>query len=243
MFVILTCVYNAENYIGKCIDSIKSQNYTNFKSIIIDDLSTDNTKEVIKEKINDDDRFLFIENLEKKYKLSNFDEVIRNEHLINDEDIIVELDGDDWFFNENSLKILNNYYNENSNLWLTNGSFIYTSGYMGFSSKVNFETIRQDAFTFSHLRSWKVHLWRKINKSSFINENGDYFKSGADVAYSFPMVEMAGNQHYVFIPEILVVYNEQNPYNDHKEGSSAGGPYEQIKTAEIIRKGKKYDRI
>jgi len=243
MFIILTCVFNAENYIGKCIDSIKSQKHNNFKSFIIDDMSTDNTKNIIRSKIENDDRFTFIENTEKKYKLRNFDEIIRDNNLINDEDIIVELDGDDWFINENSLSILSEYYLRDPKLWLTNGSFIYSSGYIGFSSKVNYKTIRQDAFTFSHLRSWKSHLWRKIKQESFMDTDREYFKIAADVAYSLPMVEIAGEFHYTFIPEILCVYNEVNPINDHKEGSNAGGLTQQLKTAEYVRRLPKYVNI
>ena len=78
------------------------------------------------------------------------------------------------------------------------------------ANKANFKTVRSDTFVFSHLRTWKVHLWRNIEESSFIDVDGKYFKSAADVAFSFPMVEMCGERHYEFIPEILLVYNEEN---------------------------------
>jgi hypothetical protein len=32
----------------------------------------------------------------------------------------------------------------------------------------------------------------------------------------WPMIEMAGLDHFKFIPDILYVYNESNPINDHK---------------------------
>jgi len=41
-------VYNAENYIEDCIISILNQSYTEFKLLIIDDGSTDNSIEIIK---------------------------------------------------------------------------------------------------------------------------------------------------------------------------------------------------
>jgi glycosyltransferase involved in cell wall biosynthesis len=44
---IILPVYNAENYIQECIDSILGQIFTNFELIIINDGSTDNSREMI----------------------------------------------------------------------------------------------------------------------------------------------------------------------------------------------------
>ena len=241
MIKIISCFWNISPYVNRFIDSIKKQSYTEFKVFLVDDVSTDDTVKKIKELIIDDDRFILIQNHDKKYKLKNMDEIIMDESIINDEDIIIELDGDDWFYHENVLSIIFEKYKNNKNLWLTNGSFIYSDGTMGFSSKVNYKTIRTDNFTFSHLRTWKAHLWRSIEEESFLDTNGEYFKSAPDVAYSFPMVEMAGNNHYEYISDILLVYNAENQYNEHKPNSAGGGPQTQLDNAQIIRNKKKYN--
>lgn len=44
-------VYNVEKYISCCIDSIKNQSYPNIELILIDDCSTDHTKEIIEDNI------------------------------------------------------------------------------------------------------------------------------------------------------------------------------------------------
>lgn len=46
---ILVPVYNAENVISKCLESLLEQTYNNFEIILVDDCSTDNSYEVIKE--------------------------------------------------------------------------------------------------------------------------------------------------------------------------------------------------
>ena len=43
--VVITAVYNAENYIDKCIRSVAAQDYENYRMIIINDASTDRTAE------------------------------------------------------------------------------------------------------------------------------------------------------------------------------------------------------
>lgn len=52
--------YNAEKYIGDAIDSILSQTFIDFEFIIIDDGSTDHTKDIILS--YDDPRIIFLEN-------------------------------------------------------------------------------------------------------------------------------------------------------------------------------------
>ena len=243
MIKVISCFWNVEQYITKCIDSVMNQEFKDFEMYLIDDLSTDNTINVIKEKIKGDERFKLIINTEKKYKLKNIDDLLMDENLFNDEDIIVVLDGDDWLENYKVFSLINEKYENNKNLWITNGSFVYSDGRFGFSSKVNTDSVRTDVFLFSHLRTWKVHLWRNIEQKSFLDENGSYFKSAGDAAYSFPMVEMAGEKHYEYIPNILYVYNEQNPHNDHKSGSASGSAYEQVRCSNTIRNLPKYQKL
>jgi hypothetical protein len=57
------------------------------------------------------------------------------------------------------------------------------------------------------------------------------------------MLEMSGDNHYEYIPDILYVYNEQNPRNDHKSGSGSGSAHEQVRCSSIIRNMPKYERI
>jgi glycosyltransferase involved in cell wall biosynthesis len=239
MINIVTCAWNAEKYIDICIDSVLFQKYTDYKMFIVDDISTDKTVEVIKKKINGDSRFQLIENTEKKFKLKNFDDILSNEKLINAEDIIVELDGDDWLYHDNVLGLVTNIYKTSPNLLIANGKFAYSNGTLGFSNDVNISLVRTSSFCFSHLRTWKASLWRQVDKRYFIDPNsntGSYFKIAADMAYSLPMLEIAGQYRYSHIPEVLLVYNETSPYNDHKTGSASGGREEQLNADTAIRK-------
>ena len=46
---IIMGAYNCENMVGKCIDSVIEQTYTNWEFIICDDCSTDHTRKILKE--------------------------------------------------------------------------------------------------------------------------------------------------------------------------------------------------
>jgi len=49
LFSIVVPVYNTANYLNKCIGSILNQSYDNYEIIVINDGSTDNSKEILEE--------------------------------------------------------------------------------------------------------------------------------------------------------------------------------------------------
>jgi hypothetical protein len=172
------------------------------------------------------------------YQPGNYDQVIRNNKDIEDSDVIVEIDGDDWLPNSSVLTKLNEIYND-PNVWITNGSFIYSNGQKGFSSRQKIdENLRTYRMTCSHLRTWRAFLWRNIKEEDLKDETGEYWKVTGDLAFMFPMLEMSGDEHYVFIEDTMYVYNEQNPINDHKVNMSIVNVI-----ADKIRRMKPYNKL
>lgn len=100
---IITVTKNSENFLEECILSLERQSYRNFEHIIIDGLSTDNTKNIInkhKDKI--------------KYWSSEKDEGLydaMNKGIKQcSGDIIGILNSDDVYYSQ-ALKIVNEYFN------------------------------------------------------------------------------------------------------------------------------------
>jgi glycosyltransferase involved in cell wall biosynthesis len=215
--VILTGFYNAEQYIERCLGSIMGQTHKDFTCYITHDLSTDNSVKLVKEMIDGDSRFILIDDNEKKlYQAGNFDTVIRNNPNISDDELLIEVDGDDYLPDSKVFERINELYKDN-NVWIANGSFRYHQGRIGFSSKqTNFENLRATNFTASHIRTWRAFLWRNIKEEDLKDENGDYWQWSGDLCFMFPMLEMAGEEHYRFMTDINYVYNAENPINEHK---------------------------
>ena len=219
--IILTTLYNAADYVEQCIGSIMGQSFGNFKCYITDDLSTDNSVALVKDLIKDDDRFILIENKVKMYQPGNYDQVIRNNPDIDDNEIIIEIDGDDWLPDSKTLGRINDVY-QDKNVWITNGSFKYSDGSEGLSHKQeDIENLRSVRFTASHMRTWRAFLWRKIKVEDLKNANGEYWKVAGDLSFMFPMLEMATDEHYKFLTEVNYIYNGENPLNDHKVNMDA----------------------
>jgi hypothetical protein len=178
-----------------------------------------------------------IENKSKLYQTGNYDQIIRNQN-IGDDEICVEVDGDDWLSDSNVFTRINEIY-KNENVWMTSGSFRYHDGRPGFANPpTNFSNVRKQTFTLSHLRTWKSWLWRKINPEDLRDENNNYWSVAGDLSFMFPMFEMSGEEHYRFLSDINYIYNESNPINEHKVYMS-----NVIATANKIRNKPEYNKL
>ena len=68
--VVMSC-YNRKDYVSDAIESILNQTYKDFEFIIIDDCSTDGTREIIQKYADNDSRIVYIknpQNMQKKWK-------------------------------------------------------------------------------------------------------------------------------------------------------------------------------
>ena len=196
-----------------------SQRHKDFTCYITDDVSTDNTVNIVRETIKNDPRFILIENKTKFFQPGNYDQIITSRN-IDGEEICVEVDGDDWLPDSNVFTRINEVYKDKE-VWMTSGSFRYHDGRPGFANPpTNFSNVRKQTFTLSHLRTWKSWLWKKIKHEDLRDENNNYWNVAGDLSFMFPMFEMSGEKHYRFLSDINYIYNESNPINDHKVNMS-----------------------
>ncbi len=217
--VVLTTSYNNKNWVKKNITSILRQNYSNYRLIYIDDASQDGTADALEN---------FMENIPKKIEV----QIIRNKNragalaniyhaihdLCADNEIVISLDGDDWFYDNQVLQRINLAYNS-AEVWLTHGTMIeFPSYHTGWSIPIPALIVKSNTFRSyrcpSHLRTFYAWLFKKIQKEDLLYE-GVFFPMTWDQAMMFPMIEMAGERH-AFIPSKTYVYNMSNPINDNK---------------------------
>lgn len=92
---IIIPVYNTEKYITRCLNSIKSQTFTNYECICIDDGSKDNSGKICDEYAKNDSRFITI------HKGNGGVSSARNLGINNAKgDFITFIDSDDWIEND-----------------------------------------------------------------------------------------------------------------------------------------------
>ena len=240
--VVVTASYNNREYYKKNLDSVFSQQYKNWHQIYIDDCSTDKTEDLVEQYVHQhemEDHVKLIKNPHRLGALHNQYDAI---HSCLPTDIIIILDGDDWFSDAEVLSYINSVYADNS-VWLTYGQFVqYPTGHRGWNVKIPPEVVYRNSFREythapSHLRTFYAGLFQKIQKEDLLY-NGDFFRMTGDIAAMFPMIEMARLGHFRFISKVLMVYNIGNPLNDHKV---IEGLQKQIDL--IIRSRPKYNPI
>ena len=77
-FKVVIPMYNVEKWVETTIKSVMLQSYSNFRCILVDDMSTDDTVDVVSSLIESDDRFTLVVNKKKKrYNEANNSSVIR----------------------------------------------------------------------------------------------------------------------------------------------------------------------
>lgn len=215
--VVIIPSYNNEEWVIRNLESVLGQNYTNYRIIYINDCSNDKTIEKI-ESIIDlfDNKLVIISNRYRRGALANIYYSIMS---CDDFEIIITLDGDDWFADSNVLSYINQIYSD-LDVWMTYGQFrIYPSNHEGFCAQVPKDIVevnnyRRSPWTTSHLRTFYAKLFKKINPFDLLYKD-EFYKVAWDLAIMYPMLEMSGN-HARFIPEILYIYNTANAINDFK---------------------------
>jgi glycosyltransferase involved in cell wall biosynthesis len=210
---------NSEKYIEKSISSALSQKYKAFDVIFFDAESSDATYEKALN-FSSDPRIRIFRNSPRKYQGEN----IRNGVLLAPPgSIIVTLDGDDWFPHENVLSRVNELYLEHD-CWMTYGTYeeyplrSVSHIYREYPVDVrSLKTFREYRWLASHLRTFRRELFLKIKEEDLKDPStGDYFSCAPDLSFQFPMLEMCGVDKSLYVPDILYVYNVENPNNESK---------------------------
>ena len=217
-FIIISTVYNKGKWVAFNVNSVKQQSYDNYIAVYGYDESTDDTFEHLVNSIGDDSKFIIHKNLNPGCFLNCYMSVynyLKLNSLISPDDIIVEIDGDDWLLHPFVLQYLNEIY-QNDEIWMTYGQYIhYPSGQLGGHYNLHLEdyvdynnSYREHIFPYSHLKTYKSFLVDKITNNDLIDPiTGNYFNAAADFALCMPMVEMAGKGRIYRVNDPLYVYN------------------------------------
>lgn len=217
-FWIISPSYRAKDFLHFHINSVKSQIYKNFHHILILDEANSDEIDIVNS-YDKSSNFCCIKTTKSGGALASHLLGIEKavELGMQPEDVIVHLDGDDWFFHPYVLQLLENVYTAQG-CWATYGNYISTDGSRSICRPVTKKISRLDLndWYFSHLRTFKYFLFQQIKPQDFKDDEGQYFRIGADVALMVPIIELCPLSKTYFINFPNVVYNRFSPINDDK---------------------------
>lgn len=241
--VVISPFYNAGYYIRNCINSVAAQIYDNYEHIIIDDCSTEESNEALNaiaelpESIHH--KFRVIKNPSNKGAVYNHINTIRD---LNDDDIVILLDGDDWLTNRPDIfQYYNRIHTDNDftygSCWSLVDNIPLVSQPYPEAVKTN-KSYKQHLFNwyapYTHLRTFKAKLIKNEPDSVFQNQDGEWFRAGGDLATFYKALENCDSDRVYCVSDIMYQYNDKSPYNDYKIHGD-----EQTKTAlSIVGKAK-----
>lgn len=155
------------------------------------------------------------------------------------DEVVFTLDGDD-FLPSWSLARIDEVYND-PDVWLTYGQYepypentgqTLASAYPEYV--IHDRTFRYYHVTgFNHPRTFRIHLFDHLTDADFQTAEGDWFTAGGDYIVMYPMLEMAGGEHYRFLDEVLYFYNAINPNSESQTIPDKGQETHQIITRPI----------
>ncbi|NRB21725.1 glycosyltransferase family 2 protein [Candidatus Dependentiae bacterium] len=218
--VVVSCSYNNAPWAEKSLDSIFMQKYDNYRVIYVDDASQDGTAEIVQayiEKHNLQDKVTLIKNDQRRRKMHNIYNVY---HTCEDHEIIVQLDGDDWFAHDEVLAYLNQAY-LNNDIWLTYGTHenVPKSNIGAKSSAIPLNLVKnrtfREKFRYMPTRSFYAWLFKSIKLEDTLCTNvqgfeGKFFPVLNDGVMMWAMLEMA-HYRFKYLKKTSYIANRKNP--------------------------------
>lgn len=184
-YSIIVPVYNIEDYIDQCIESLVEQTWSDFEVILVNDGSKDNSKRKIEEWSTKDKRVNVVN------KINGGLSSARNEGLKHATgDYVLYVDGDDWVAHD-LLSNINNHINKVGTVDIICYSYIeYYNNQIQRKRSYQIDELVYTGPDFFRKSSFHVQAWNKVYKRNFLLSIGLEFIEGRlheDISYTVPL--------------------------------------------------------
>ncbi len=204
---IIIPVYNVEQYLSQCLDSILNQTFNDFECICINDGSTDNSLSILCEYAAKDNRIKIIDQKNKGLAYT------RNVGIKNSiGQYLLFVDSDDWLTKDCLYKSFNKIKETSSDVVQFNYKFYYSKENKYVSKRV-FESEKikeEDTISAILQKSYEGPIWRRIYKRDILLKNNLFFYEGrVSEDGVFSAVLFLYTKKIVYIEDELYIYRKQ----------------------------------
>lgn len=221
-------VYNVENHLKKCLDSLVNQTYKNLELICVNDGSTDGSLEILKEYANKDSRFIIInqENKGLAVARSNGIDVASGDYLSH-------VDSDDWVDVNYYERVVKVFAETNCDVVQLDYTIAYSNHkyvichfdrYLKERCCFNIDNMQKYSINdFKNLKHFpvKYSVWDKVYNLKFIKKNNirSGFKNyGEDGVSSIKCIILASK--VVYLKKSYYYYNIRQSSEVHNKNYS-----------------------
>lgn len=202
---VIVPIYNVEQYLRRCIDSIINQTYKNLEIILVDDGSPDNCGQICDDYAKKETRIKVIH--KKNGGLSD----ARNAGLeVCTGDFISFVDSDDWI-ELNTYEIMMKSMNEyNADMVVSNINYVYKDKVESKYSEGKIRCFNKEEAMKELIKDGLVQavVWNKLYKSNLIdNLRFKVRKLNEDEFFTYKICAKA--ERIVYIPEALYQYRQR----------------------------------
>lgn len=210
-FVFVVPYYNAVDGIANTIHSMLAQSYGDWRTILINDVSTDKGPDLVKKIVDGSihkDRFTLIDRVEKYGEVRN---TLTSLESIEDDEIVCRLDGGDWLLENDLLWIINESYKDSKQTvaWTAHRWSYTTRNISGPLNLQAGQTVYQHPWVSSHLKTFRAGQLRKVPMANFFTDSGEYIMIACDQAIFLPMMHLSHleGKKLNFVPVVGYHYN------------------------------------
>lgn len=203
---IIIPVYNVEKYLGKCLDSILAQTFTDFEVFLIDDGSTDNSGEICEEYAEKDNRL-------KVFHQKNQGVSITRQRALNmvTTEYVAFIDPDDYIEEDYLEKLYESALETKADLvWC---DYIEHHGDKDCKHSCAWVDKSRCGLLKGILASgFSAVLWNKLYRTAVIKENGICFDSALNTAEDILFVSefICHSKNFSYVDKALYHYNMAN---------------------------------
>lgn len=223
---IIIPIYNAEKYIGECLDSILAQTFTDYEVIVVDDCSTDKSMEVVESYLPKFNKWVETLKIIKLSKNNGAPGIPSNKGFsVSSGEYIFFIDADD-LITKTALEELYNIAKKfDADVVQCKGYFMFADNTEKASLK-SLSDIKAPVFLTDNLNErirglfkgkFMLNLWTKLIRRDFISQNKLEMINGIaqDSLYSCALICTA--KKYVFAPNVVNYYREIKDSLSHKK--------------------------
>jgi glycosyltransferase involved in cell wall biosynthesis len=207
-------------FINECMDSLESQDFSNFTVVVIND--------------GDDDITLFHPYLRRnrrwsvrsfktnrgpaftKWQMVRHAQAELKARRATPNDIFMIVDGDDYLCDTAALRTISDTYTK-TKCWMSYGSFVgkWCEQTVDIDRKKARFDFKKEAWRYGHPRTFKTHLAEHFREEDFQDEGGEWFRKCTDRLLVYNALQWCGVSRVAYIDAPIYFYRDHG-LNLHK---------------------------